>query len=211
MKRRLRLSLWGIGAALLCGGAVSAWLLPRSMESDPHPPEMFTTLSEAEENHSNLGITAEGDAEAEGADSPLPEAPTAPDQLTPRQIERLVSGAWTSEYYGTRYLTIRNDGSATVLFQANTLASMFVGRLLKIEYTWEYDSQHMQVVFRMEQGAPEQGAEYVAKLWGKLQKQDVISVCREQLHMRDLDGKTEHHWKRVDTIPRTFAKKFDKL
>lgn len=211
MKRRLRLSLWGIGAALLCGGAVSAWLLPRSTESGSPRPEMFTTLSEAESNRAQRAAMTGEAEDAEGIDSEIPEAPTAPAQLTPQQIECIVAGAWTSEYYGTRYLTIRNDGSATVLFQANTLARMFVGSLLKIEYTWEYDPQQQQVVFHMEQGAPEQGAEYVTKLWGKLQKQDVITVCRGQLHMRDLDGKTEHHWKRVESIPPSFAKKFDKL
>lgn len=201
MLRRYRFPiLFGVLGLLVCGAGY-AWLGP-----DETRPVARATA----QVNSPSGLAASND-ELHVNSIRLPEEPTSPEDLTGEQIQQTVVGHWTSDYYGSRYLTIRSDGTATVLFQANTLARMFVGHRLKIDYTWYYDVSLGQVVFTVTGGAPQQGIEYVVKLWGNQQRQNVLSVCRSQLHLRDLDGKTEHVWKQLGGIPVEIASKFEKL
>ncbi len=201
MPRRYRYSILFGALGLIVCGAGYAWLGPE----EARPVAQAT----AREN-SPSGVATSHDEQL--VDSMrLPEEPTSPEDLTGEQIQQTVVGHWTSDYYGSRYLTIRSDGTATVLFQANTLARMFVGHRLKIDYTWYYDVSAGQVVFTVAGGAPPQGIEYVVKLWGNQQRQNVLSVCRSQLHLQDLDGKTEHVWKQLGAIPMEIASKFEKL
>jgi len=137
--------------------------------------------------------------------------PTSPSDLTDEQIEQTVIGNWKSEYYGTRYLTIRPDGTAVVYFRASTLASMFVGSRLRIEYAWRYDPHAQQVIFDVTGGGPVSGLDYVMKMWGKRQQQQVLTVCEQQLLIQDMDGKTRHDWQHLDEIPEKLRTEFDKL
>lgn len=132
----------------------------------------------------------------------LPDSAVPPDQLSPEQIEKIVVGAWKSEYYGDRYLTVRDDGTATIYFHANAFASMFVGSKLKIEYDWSYEPAKNHVVFRITGGGPEKSLAYVKKMWGSEQRQIVSKLSKSELHLVDLDGETKHLWKHLDEIPR---------
>ena len=137
--------------------------------------------------------------------------PTAPADLTSEQIQNTVIGHWQSEYYGTRYLTIRPDGTAVIYFRASTLASMVVGSRLRIEYAWRYDPQAQQVIFDVTGGGPASGLDYVMKMWGKQQRQKVITVCEQQLLIQDLDGKTSHDWQHLEEIPDKLRTEYDQL
>jgi len=172
-------------------------------------PQDRPVVPSSVEQNSTADESAETGEQQDGLEIPV--TPTPPDQLTPEQIRKIVAGQWTSQYYGTRYLTVRNDGTATILFKANTMASMVVGSRLKIEYTWEYDPDKERVIFTMVDGGPESGIEYVRKLWGNQQRQDVLHVSANELHLRDLDGKTEHHWVTITGIPEKVQKQFADL
>lgn len=206
--RKRTVSLIAGGAATLLlglGYGLYAWRAePRTRELATTPP-----AASSQSNDRTDSAIATGDSPADNAD--IPQTPTRPSDLTPEQIRQVVAGHWTSEYYGTRYLTVRNDGTATILFQANTMARMVVGARLRIEYTWEYDPSKERVIFTMVDGGPESGIAYVRKLWGNQQKQDVLFVCTGELHLRDLDGKTEHHWVALNEIPNKVQDRFAKL
>ncbi|MCG6157379.1 hypothetical protein [Rubinisphaera margarita] len=132
----------------------------------------------------------------------LPDSAVPPDELSTEQIEKIVVGAWKSEYYGDRYLTVRDDGTATIYFHANAFASMFVGSKLKIEYNWSYEPARQHVVFKIVGGGPAKSLEYVKKMWGSEQRQIVAKLSKSELHLVDLDGETKHLWKHLEEIPR---------
>lgn len=216
MSPKIRLILIRISLAILVMAGFKYWQnsnSPASQNSQTSHSTAETLSPESVTDDDSPGQIVSSD-QTTPENSPIviiPENPTPPGELTPEQIQQLVTGYWESEFYGMRYITVRDDGTATVYFQASTLASMVVGSRLKIEYEWYYDEKEQQVVFTIVGGTPRKGLDYVTKTWGHRQRQNVITACRGELQLLDLDGKTKHHWVRLEAIPTDIQNRFSKL
>jgi hypothetical protein len=129
-------------------------------------------------------------------------------EMETEQVKQLVTGFWKSSYYGTRHLTIREDGTATIYYQPNMLAQFVMGGRLAIHYYWEYDLKNTQVLFTATDGYPQKSYEYVLEKWGANQRQTVLDATEQRLLLLDGDNTTKHDWQRIDAIPESILKKF---
>lgn len=187
-------------------GVVTAFAI--WMPAYPEKRSLPTEISSVPpENSTNSEMTEVNEPEKE---LELPQEPVAPDQLTKEQIDAIVVGTWHSQYYGERHLIVREDQTATIYYQANMMARMFVGSHLRIEYSWRYDPEKKQVIFTITGGGPESGLDYVKKTWGDDLRQTVESICVSDMYLADLDGKTKHHWSRLTEVPEKVMAVFEK-
>lgn len=170
--------------------------------SPPHSevPPAISSGSPDIQNPSHLTETSPGRAE-EAKTKSLKE-------MDKEQIKPLVTGYWKSNYYGTRYLIIRKDGTATIYYQPNMLAQLVMGGRLTIHYNWDYDPEKTQVLFTATGGFPKKSYEYVMNKWGADQQQTVLEATAQRLLLLDSDDTTKHDWQRIEEIPKSIIEQF---
>ncbi len=158
-------------------------------------------------------------ASSDSADVSLSRLAVVEDSIEPKnmkemdteQVRQLVTGFWKSNYYGTRHLIIREDGTATIYYEPNMLAQLVMGGRLRIHYNWEYDPENTRVLFTATEGYPQKSYEYVLEKWGADQQQTVLEATAQRLLLLDGDNTTKHDWKRIEAIPESVLKKFQAL
>jgi hypothetical protein len=111
------------------------------------------------------------------------------------QVQDLVVGTWQDDYQGHRTLTVRPDGTATMIVEFDGWkARMFTPRL-QIETTWTIDEGRFnrQTVG----GAPRDKVEFVKKRVGDRASDTIVKVTAERMILVDQDGETRYEWRRV--------------
>ncbi len=199
MQKRLYKSPWVAipGVLILLGLGFSVQRLFGTAESNTSNIKLQSTISEQE---------SVPESEALLSTKPVEEVNLK--EMNTEQVKQLVTGFWSSKYYGIRHLVIREDGTATIYYQPNMLAQFLMGGQLTIHYEWEYDREKTQVVFKATEGYPQKSYEYVLNKWGANQRQTVLEATDQNLLLLDGDEKTEHDWRRIEAIPEKIIKIF---
>ncbi len=185
------LALFGVGLGVQylfgTGGSPSHPEIPPAISSDIQKPSRLSETSSGQTEEAKTKSLKEMDKE---------------------RIKLLVTGFWKSNYYGTRYLTIRKDGTATIYYQPNMLAQLVMGGRLTIHYSWDYDPEKTQVLFTATGGFPKKSYEYVMNKWGADQQQTVLDATEQRLLLLDSDDTTKHDWQRIEAIPKSVIEQF---
>ncbi len=111
------------------------------------------------------------------------------------QIHDLIVGTWQDDYQGKRTLTVRPDGTATMVVDFDGWkARMFTPRL-RIETTWTIDEGHFhrQTVG----GEPADKVEFVKRRVGDRASDTIVKVTADRMVLIDRDGETRYNWRRV--------------
>ena len=111
------------------------------------------------------------------------------------QISGLIVGTWQDDYQGRRTLTVRPDGTATMLVEFDGWkARMFTPRL-RIETTWTIDEGRFnrQTVG----GEPADKVEFVKNRVGDRASDKIVKVSADRMVLVDQDGETRYNWRRV--------------
>ena len=111
------------------------------------------------------------------------------------QTSMLILGTWQDDYQGRRTLTVRPDGTATMLVEFDGWkARMFTPRL-RIETTWmiEEGRFNRQTVG----GEPADKVEFVKKRVGDRASDKIVKVTADRMVLIDQDGETRYNWRRV--------------
>lgn len=110
-------------------------------------------------------------------------------------MQKLVVGVWADDYQGKRTLTVRPDGTATMLVEFDGWkARMFTPRL-RIETTWTIDEGRFnrQTVG----GEPADKVEFVKRRVGDRASDKIVKVTADRMVLIDQDGETRYNWRRV--------------
>jgi hypothetical protein len=111
------------------------------------------------------------------------------------QISELVLGTWQDDYQGRRTLTVRPDGTATMLVEFDGWkARMFTPRL-RIETTWTIGEGRFnrQTVG----GEPADKVEFVKNRVGDRASDKIVKVTADRMVLIDQDGETRYNWRRI--------------
>lgn len=108
-------------------------------------------------------------------------------------IQRLI-GTWHDDYQADRTLTIRADGTATMICQLRGMHRFFATQLL-FEQEWRLEGDRL--TFHTVSGVPQKKIDFVVKLKGATTRQIVRQVTDSLLHVYDEGEATEFHWERV--------------
>jgi hypothetical protein len=179
-------------------GALGLWMfLPGS--SDPRTPD-------SREQHASLeptprGRAAEergaGDVELASHEVPGPvESEQAPPDVDERNRRRAV-GVWEDDYHGRRRLTVRADGTATMVVEPSGIGRKLFAERLQFEIDWTISDG--RIVMTTTAGEPKSKAQLVLKLYGNRAEYSIVRIDDDQMLLLDADGKTEYPWRHVET------------
>ncbi|MBL4883037.1 MAG: hypothetical protein JKY95_00695 [Planctomycetaceae bacterium] len=209
MRKQLHKSPWmmvlGLLVLLVVGFSMRGW--SGTSDSNSHLPESQVAITESD-SLADLSFATPQSLQSQSVEAVEGHEPVDPKDMSTEQVKKLVTGFWKSKYYGTRHLEIRDDGTATIYYEASMLARLVIGKQVLIQYDWEYDASKTQVKFIATSGEPTEGFDYIIDKWGKNQQQTVVQASQELMLLLDSDGETEHHWRRLDSIDAEVLKKF---
>lgn len=143
------------------------------------------------------GDSAQGNAavatEAGAGESATPPRESEVDPEAAR-ILRLLTGTWTRESYGTRELTIRSDGTASMVIKPSTVYALVFGPRIDIEVAWELQDGYVD--YKVTSATPEDKFEMAKQTWGDHWHEKIHKLDETTLILLGENG-DEYVWNRM--------------
>ena len=111
------------------------------------------------------------------------------------ECRRSLVGTWQDEYQGRRTMTIRPDGSATMLVQLHGWKAALYASELQFEMLWSV--QGGQLTKRTTGGRPSTKVKAILKALGNVTTERILALTAERLLLLDADGKRQYDWRRA--------------
>jgi hypothetical protein len=129
-----------------------------------------------------------------GVDRPsLSETPPA--EALDAQYRRQILGVWEDDYQGHRTMTVREDGTATMVVELQGWKARLYASRLVFDMTWSIE--HGRLKKRTTGGQPSGKVKAILKLMGDRVDERILELTSERLLLLDQDGKRQYHWRRV--------------
>ena len=107
-----------------------------------------------------------------------------------------VLGTWGDEYKGKRTMTIRPDGTATMVVELDGLKAMMFASRLQFEMVWSIENGRLKK--RTVSGEPAAKVRLILKTMGDRVDEPILELTEERLLLLDADGETKYDWRRVE-------------
>jgi hypothetical protein len=111
---------------------------------------------------------------------------------------RLV-GSWEDDYYGRRVMTLRPDGSGTMLVELKGPAKLIVGSKLTFQVEWSAKDGRLDI--HTIGGEPANKVAMITRAYGDRAVQDILDLTATELSVRDTDDGDEFLWRRLQPTP----------
>ena len=111
------------------------------------------------------------------------------------QLCRLAVGIWRDNYQGKRTLTLRSDGTATMLVELSGMKARLFTPRLELDIVWSIRNGRMHR--RTVGGRPADKIEFVNKRAGVAVAEPVLTLTANQMVLLDKDGSRRYRWQRL--------------
>jgi hypothetical protein len=133
------------------------------------------------------------------SDEPAPSAESPPADSQPdstdARFRRMVIGTWQDEYQGKRTMTLREDGTGTMLVELSGWRAVLSAPRLRFDMVWSVEGGRLKK--RTVDGEPATQVQMVLKMMGDRVDEPVLELTPDRLLLLDRDGKTKYDWRRV--------------
>ncbi|MBI1345805.1 hypothetical protein GC163_05905 [bacterium] len=131
---------------------------------------------------------------------PVEQSSAAPVPASPTVDNRgLLIGSWSDEFYGHRVFTFKEDGTATMSLELDSVGKMLYGPKLTFRIQWSLKDNVLTMI--MSGGEPANTTATLAKLFGETSEQRIESINETEMQLRSLDSQKLYTHKRVKTTP----------
>jgi len=137
-----------------------------------------------------VSATSSSGTTGDAQDGENPETPHDPDDRS----RKAILGDWQDEYHGKRHLTVRDDGTGTMLVEPDGIGKRLFAAELKFELEWTVSDGH--VTLTMIRGEPKSKVQLILKLYGQEAEYKILELTDERMLLLDADGKTRYDWRR---------------
>ena len=165
----------------------------RSEEDRPQAGDK--TVDKTNERFELTETSRPGETPVATASAPASETEpiTSPDE----QHRAKVVGTWEDDYQGKRTLTVRADGTATMVVELAGVAAALYAKRMTFEEEWEIEDGVL--IMKMLGGEPEKRVNLIMSTMGDSSSQEILELTAERMLLRDLkgDGTKEYDWRRV--------------
>jgi hypothetical protein len=117
--------------------------------------------------------------------------PTDPDA----HYRRLVVGTWEDEYQGKRTMTLKKDGTGTMLVELSGWRAALSAPRLKFNMKWSVKDGRLKK--QTVNGEPEAPVKMILSTMGDHVEEPILELTEDRLLLLDKDGKTKYDWNRV--------------
>lgn len=161
------------------------------------PPSLHT-------GHDVPGESGQPSPATEVVDPPvlsgLPGEP-AVEALSPEDAERarLIVGSWEQERYGQRVMTVKADGTATMMIRPSGLWATMFGEQIDLELYWSIKDGHID--YGVSGGASAEQVATASKMWGDHWIEKIVTLTEDELVLLDQSTSQEIGWKRAKPEP----------
>jgi len=128
-----------------------------------------------------------------GRTEPLPYSASAPDGDA--RLRNLIVGTWADEYKGKRTMTVRRDGSATMVVELKGLNAV-MGSLLRFDMEWSIEDGRLKK--RTTGGEPSGRVNLILKAMGDHVDEPILELTEQRLLLLDGDGRKTYDWRRIE-------------
>ena len=122
------------------------------------------------------------------------ESPKIPDP--DEQFRRLAIGTWTDNYKGKRTMTLREDGTGTMVVQLTGLTAALFADRLQFDMVWSVENGCMKK--QTIGGEPAGKVGLILKTMGDRADEQILELDEARLVLLDNDGTTRYTWARVE-------------
>jgi hypothetical protein len=137
------------------------------------------------------GLTAESHLDSTaGGDDPISSDPD-------ERHRRAITGKWHDEYHGKRHLTVRADGTGTMVVEPNGIGKKLFAARLTFEIEWIVADG--RVTMKMLNGEPKSKVQLILKIYGQEADYTILELNGERMLLLDADGKTRYDWRRHES------------
>lgn len=118
-------------------------------------------------------------------------APTSKD----KEFRKLVLGTWQDNYEGKRTLTLREDGTGTMIVELSGLKAKLVAPRLQFDMEWSITNGRLKK--HSLGGKPATQVSMILKTMGDTVDEPILELSKDRLLLLDGDGKTKYDWRRA--------------
>jgi hypothetical protein len=115
-------------------------------------------------------------------------------RISDERCRALIVGEWQDEYQGKRHLTVRDDGTATMVVEPDGIGKRLFAAKLTFEIQWTLADG--RVTLTMLDGEPKSKVQLILKLYGQEAEYKILEFNEKQMLLLDPDGTTRYDWQR---------------
>lgn len=157
-------------------------------------PSTPDQVSEPEPAQTAANESPKPQADAPAVAAPSTEASREKASSEDERIQRALVGTWKGYCYGPRTLTLREDGTATMISEPEGVAATFIASRLEFEIKWTV--RDGKVSFETIGGRPEAKVKMVTRLYGSSRTHPILERSENRVVLEDTDG-SEQVWERI--------------
>ena len=111
------------------------------------------------------------------------------------QQRSLVLGTWHDEYQGKRTMTLKEDGTGTMIVELSGWRAALSAPRLKFNMKWSVKDGHLKK--QTISGEPETQVTMILSTMGDHVDEPILELTEDRLLLLDKDSKTKYDWRRV--------------
>jgi hypothetical protein len=187
---------WAALVILVCAAAIIGWRF--WSRNNDRPDDLGQTDPATVQPESQVGHPA-GDPSArttfltECAPESISSSPAPAERAAP-DAHRLIQGTWQDDYQGRRTMTLREDGTGTMVVELAGINAKFVGPRLTFQMVWSLDEKRLTK--RTVGGEPEGRVRAILAMMGDEVEEEILELTAERLLVTD--GKQQFDWRRAE-------------
>lgn len=105
-----------------------------------------------------------------------------------------IVGEWEDDYQGKRHLTVKEDGTGTMVVELDGIGKKLFAAKLSFDLEWSVADG--RIVMKTLGGEPKSKVQLVLKLYGNEADYKILELTEERMLLLDGDGKTRYDWRR---------------
>ena len=119
----------------------------------------------------------------------------AADAASDAEQRRLLVGVWEDDYQGHRTMTVRPDGSATMVVKLTGWKAALYASQLRFEMTWTIEQGRLKK--QTTSGEPAAKVKLILKMMGDRVDEQILELTADRLWLLDQNGKRKYDWHRT--------------
>lgn len=112
------------------------------------------------------------------------------------RFRSIVFGTWEDNYQGKRTMTLKEDGTGTMIVELNGLRAALSAPRLTFYMKWSLKDGRLKK--QTISGEPEAQVKMILSTMGDHVDEPILELTEDRLLLLDKDGKTKYDWKRVN-------------
>jgi len=111
------------------------------------------------------------------------------------RLREMVLGTWEDDYRGHRTLTLRPDGTGTMVVELNGWEATVFAEKLTFHMEWAMNDGKLYQ--KTVSGEPKDKVDFVLNMMGDSTDSQVLDITDSRMLLLGEDGETEYDWRRV--------------